>query len=66
MSIASLRSALFEFFADDSASVLTEYAIVLALLSIVCMLGFEQVSEAATSSVTTDTTGFTNTAASPP
>jgi len=61
-----LRSAVFEFFADDSASVLTEYALVLAVLAIVCMVGFEDISSAAGDSVATDTTGFTNTAVSPP
>jgi len=61
-----MRRAVFRFIADDSANALTEYAIVLAVLSIACIVGFEQVSASATTAVTNDTTGFTNTGASPP
>lgn len=61
-----MRRAALAFIADDSGTALTEYAIVLAVLTIACMVGFEQVSASATTAVTTDTNGFTNTAASPP
>jgi Flp pilus assembly pilin Flp len=64
--IPPLSTAVFEFFADESASVLTEYALVLAVLAIACMMGFEEISSAAGDSVAIDTTGFTNTAVSPP
>ncbi len=66
MPIASLRRAVVRFAADESANALTEYAIVLAVLSVGCMLYFEDVSTAATTRVGSDTAGFTNTAVSPP
>lgn len=66
MSIAIITRTVARFFVDESASVLTEYAVVLAFLSLACTLGFEAVSNAAATDVSTDANNFSTTASSPP
>ena len=61
-SAAALRSIVTRMCADESASALPEYAIILATLSIIAIVSFQLIGNTSTNVVTTNQNNFQNSA----